>query len=510
MKRTTSLFLALSLAINFLIGGFLIYQYAGLPSAAAIIKDPGTYGPPAMEIIDGATTISTSDVTLQNTLVTGNLYLTQEIDHDVVTLNQVEVQGDMVISGGGDYKLLLKDCKVGNIIIENNDGALTIIAQGQTTADLVDINGEVTLQEDDLAHLALGFKNIRVNTTKRVLLLGDFNSIDATAKADIMVARGSIEAVNILSAGAVVDLATDVTVNTAVVDAIFYLTGNGRVDVVDLNVPGLILLQGQLGQVTCRTHGIFLEFHAGSMEKLLVPPMETAVSIMLAEDTLVEYVELNARAGFTGRGQVEKAVINHDGVTMDRPPATIEIEEGLMAMIAGEEYIREPEPEPEPQPEPEPTLPTVGLNNLSAISLLVGDSGTKNLRPDPTDAKLSVSSNDTSVATVSLLDSTLKVEGKKSGTATITVKAIKNGYQTRTRTFKVAVNALSDVKEFRVIGDAPGLPGYKVVLVTLHDPDQSKYTVKIGDVELRYRPENKNFQGVVLENQAKESNVRVR
>lgn len=508
MKRTTSILLALSLAINFLIGGLMMYQYFGLPAAEAsnIIKDPGTYGPPAMEIVDDDATISTSDVTLQNTLITGDLHLTQDIEHGVVTLNQVEVQGDLLVSGSGSYKLLLNDCKMGNIFLEDNDGTVTIIVQGQTSIDMADLKGEATLQEEGLDNLAQGFKNVRVNTSKRVLLLGDFNTVTVAAKADIIVARGSIEAVNILSGG-VLDLAKDVLVGTMVVDAPFQLKGQGTVGIMDLNVPGHILLQGKLGVVTLHTDGIFLEFHVGSIEKLLVTTMETAVSIMLVEGTHVEYVELNARAGFTGRGQIDKAVINHDGVSMDKPPTIIEIEEGLMATIAGEEYTYVPEPEPEPEPEP---LPFVALNSLSNInSLMVGDSSTKKLRPDPTDATLTASSSDTSVATVSLSGKTLRVEGIKSGPATITVTASKDGFRTSTRTFTVTVNTLSDVKKFET--DIALSPGKTYVEVYLFDPNPSKYVgkVKIGSVVLEYMESDKYFYGEVISSEAKKSKVKV-
>lgn len=501
MKKATSVLLAFSLALNFLIGGFLMYQYLGLPQAKAsnIIADPGTYGPPAMEIIDDNTTIITSGVTLQNTLVTGDLILSEEIGQGTVTLDRVEVQGDLIIRGGS-YKLLLVDCTAGRILVQQHDGALTIVARGRTGIGLTLLEGQAQLQEDGLDPGAPGFKDVRIKTEKRVLLLGDFDAVDIEAKADVKVTRGHIQAVSIAVPGAVLDLAQEAGVETLTANAKFQLTGAGSVHALDLNCPGLFPLQGQLGDVTCRSDGIFLELHAGSIARLLIPPLETAVSVALADGASVEYAEINARAGFTGLGQIDKAVINHDGVTMDRRPADIVIKEGLTVTIAGEEYTREPDPVP---------LPQVGLNSLTNISLLPGEAGSKTLRPEPDDAKLTAWSGNTGVATVSLSGNQLTVTAKKPGKAVITVEARKEGYATRTRTFTVTVHALSEVKTFQVENPPGGEPGYKLVIVGLFDPNPSQYIVKIGDIELKYLPNLKVFRGSVPENLAKKSNVKV-
>lgn len=527
MKRSTTIFLALSLALNLVLGGFLAYQYIGLPTAAASnhIKAPGTYGPPAMEILDGDTTISTSEVTLQNTLITGNLYLTAEVDSGVVSLRQVEVQGEVIISGGGNYDLLLFDTTLAKLSVQDNEGAVTIIAKGASSINTVEIGAEASIQEEALADGSLGFKNVRIVTDKKVILLGDFTNLDILTKANLKLLKGSAASVSLKDGGAntSLELAPGVEVDSLVLEAVLSLSGNGSVNTVELNAPGLTRLQGNLSEVSCRAGGIFLEFQAGSIEKLLVPPLEVATSIALAEDTYVANLELNSRTGVTGPGQIGTAIINHGGITLDQTPDKVIISQDMTAIIAGEEYRAEPEPEPTPEPtpepepkpdpnpspSPEPPKPSVSINSISNLTLLAGETGTRVINITPADAGLTVTSSNTGVATVSLSGKTVTVTAKGSGTATITVKGTKSGYTSATRTFKVTVNGLTDVKDFRV--ETGISPGKSLVIVTLWDPNPSKYVgkVRIGGVFLDYLEEQKQFYGEVNTPDAKAGNVRV-
>ena len=55
MKKALVVVLILSVALNLLLVAAIANQSFGIPIAEAIknINTPGTYGPPAMEIIDG-------------------------------------------------------------------------------------------------------------------------------------------------------------------------------------------------------------------------------------------------------------------------------------------------------------------------------------------------------------------------------------------------------------------------------------------------------------------------
>lgn len=501
MKKVVTAFFALSLVFNLILSVVLFYQNYSLPVAGALnnFETPGTYGPPAMEIIDGDATISTAGVTLQNTLITGNLYLTHEIDEGTITLDRVEVQGEVIVSGSG-FTLLLEDSSLDGITQEEG-GDLTIIAKGKTDVDMVILSGEASLQEDSLAEDAGGFKDVQVKTNQGIILLGGFASLDiAAGDANVRILKGS--AVNISIQGSAantnLELAKDVQVEILILGAISTLTGNGSVETVEVNVPGLTKLQGVLGEVSCQAEGIFLELHAGSIAKLIVPELENATSIHLVEETIVELMELNARTGVTGQGQIDTAKINQPGVTLDLTPGKIILAEGITATVNGEEY-KEPEPEPEPE--------YVKIHSISNMSLMEGKSGTRSISVTPSSASLKVKSSNTSVATASISGKKVTVTGKKSGTAKITVTGESSDYEKATRTFTVTVNAPSDVKKFEL--KTSFLVGHELVWVTLYASDPSAYKVSVGGVELKYRADAKLFFGDVPTADAKQSKVKV-
>jgi len=469
------------------------------------IEIPGTYGPPAMEIIDDDATISTADVTLRNTLISGNLYLTADITGGTITLDRVEVQG-VVIIAGGSYTLKLSDCTLAGVTVQENSGALTIVAGGATGIDMVSLAAETSLQEDGLQDSAQGFNDVKVVTKNKVLLLGSFGAVDIMApEANVKVLKGSVSTLNIQSAaaGTTLDLAPEVAVENLILDARMTLTGSGSVAITDINAAGLIQLGGVLGEVVCHAEGIFLDLLTGSIANLIVPELETATSINLAADTTTEFLELNAKAGVTGSGRIAKAIINSMGVNISQTPAKIVLAEGLVAMIGGEEYKIEPEPEPEPE------KPSVKINNLSNITLMTGKSATKTITVSPKGAKLTASSNDSNKAAVSLSGTTLTVTAKKSGTVTVTVRASKDGYTSDTETFKVYVHAPTDIKSFEVRKEGALKPGFKLIFVTLYASDPSSYKVSVAGVPLTYIPGDKVFYGEVPEEDAKQAKVKV-
>lgn len=506
MKKLPYYLLALSLLLNIMLFA-LLARGIELPAAEAIndIKEPGTYGPPAMEVVDKDFTINTVDVTLQNTLVNGNLFISILGQEGTITLEKVKVQGNVVVSSDRDITIILKNCLMNNITLQDGSGKLTLVAQGTTTVSSVETFTETVLTESELDN-AEGFTAVKISTAKPVTLTGDFDSLDITSAARLQITEGKVPFISIQGAAgnSEIDLAQGVEVGKLTAQTVFILTGQGTVFSLELNSAGLSKLQGDLRDVLLQAGGIFLELD-GTIANLKVPELEHATSITLAENCRVENMELGARTGITGQGTIGTVTITAQGVEIDQSPEKIIIPQGLTALINGQEYKYEPKPEPKP----EPPKPTVSVNSISNMSLLVNGTGTRNITVAPGGAALTVRSSNTTVATVSISGNTVTVTGKKAGTATITVNGSMNGYNSTSRSFTVTVNSPTAVKEFEV---RDGLsPGKKLVFVTLYDPDPSKYVgkVRIGTVVLQYLSEQKKFYGEVNTTDAKASNVRV-
>ena len=180
----------------------------------------------------------------------------------------------------------------------------------------------------------------------------------------------------------------------------------------------------------------------------------------------------------------------------------MELAEGIRAKVAGKEIAWEPEKEEEPAPAI-PSTPTVSIGAISNRVMGPGETAAISLAVSPGDAAISVSSSDTGIATVSLSGRTLKITaGTKQGTATITVKATRAGYNSRTRTFKVTMDPRRELCYRR--RPAP----YNGVAVRLKYSDAQNYRVFVGQTELDYMG-GKDFGGSVPAGDAKRSNVRV-
>ena len=476
MKKLLYYLLPLSLLLNIFLFGLLTHGIE-LPAAEAIndIREPGTYGPPTMEVVEKDFTINTVDVTLQNTLITGNLYINTNLD-GVITLDRVQVQGQVVISSDSQLTLQLIDCSLVHLSIAEGEGIITIEAKGSTRIDKVDTASLTFLIEDQLEN-APGFIDVTIKSVKKVSLRGDFESVEVPTTANIHVQQGRIAFVNIHSGGDNNELVLekDVQIGKLATAAVMTLVGQGAVQVVDLKSPGLIILQGEIEELNIHTGGVFLELD-GKVRKIHVPQLEHATSINLSEHTTIAEIELNGRTGITGHGTIELARILAEGVVIDQTPKKIVIPTGLTAIINGEEYRYIPAPEPKP----EPITPTVALDAIGNVNLTTfGQTRTINISATPGSA-ISVSSNNTAVS-VSQTGNSLTITGNRQGTATITVRAAKTGYNSRTRTFTVTVNPIKNVERRSMTALT------HTVAVTLHDNNPSKYKVVLeGFGELQY------------------------
>lgn len=433
MKKALTPILIFSLALNLLLIAAIANQgFSGIPKVEALkdISQAGTYGPPAMEVIEGDASINANDVVLQNTLITGELLLSEEINGGTITLQQVDVQGAIVIDASG-FTLLLSDCKVARITVRGA-GEVKLIARGATVITQTTFTAAGSLQEDSLTDDALGFKNVRIESGEKVSLVGTFEGLEiVAADSDVKFLKGEASSIDIAdsASGTTLDLSAEVNVGNLTINARATLLGSGQVEVLDVNAPGLIIIQGNLGEVYCRVEGIFLELQKGKIVSLTVIDLEQATNITLAANTVVDTLVLNGRTGVTGQGVIGEAIINSEDVTIDQMPGKIVVPKNIVVIIAGEEYKAPPEPEPEPDPEPEPKKTQITLNSIKNVTLLmVGKTENRTITVQPTDAVLTVTSSNKNIAAVNLVGNKITITGKGSGKATITVKATKTGY----------------------------------------------------------------------------------
>ncbi|WP_160032069.1 carbohydrate binding domain-containing protein [Paenibacillus sp. An7] len=104
---------------------------------AAMIADiktsPGTYE----SSVGGNLIVRSSDVTLKNTIIKGNLLLTEGIGEGSVVLQGVTVTGSVIVKGGGSHSIDISDSKLNRIVIDKSGEPVSVkIKEGSNVQEI--------------------------------------------------------------------------------------------------------------------------------------------------------------------------------------------------------------------------------------------------------------------------------------------------------------------------------------------------------------------------------------
>lgn len=156
-------------------------------AVGVLYNTAGTQGPASdTNTITGNATIVAAGVTLQNTVINGNLYLTEGIGDGEVKLKNVTVKGNTLIKGGGAHSLVLEDCTIPSITV-SKDG-VRVVASGNTSVSVVRLESGATLVT--VSSTGPGFETVTVSevipASATVTLQGNFQTVNVAA-ADVKV-----------------------------------------------------------------------------------------------------------------------------------------------------------------------------------------------------------------------------------------------------------------------------------------------------------------------------------
>ena len=209
----------------------------------------GTYGPETgTATISGSVTICAADVTLQNTIIEGDLLLAQSIGDGNVALRNVTVKGKTIINGGGPNSVIMYNFNGVTVVVDVPEGSrVRLVAQGNTTVANVSMEGNGMLQESELS--GSGFVNVAIPAGAQVTLSGNFQQVNVEGTgANVTVANGSITTLSIPenAVGAQVNLASTATVNTLNVNATANITGQGQITNANITANGVTIEQNPM------------------------------------------------------------------------------------------------------------------------------------------------------------------------------------------------------------------------------------------------------------------------
>ena len=91
-----------------------------------IINSPGTN---SIRDIKRNVLINTENSVLKDSIIEGNLYITEGVKDGDITLDNVEVKGNLVVKGGGENSVIIKNSKINRILVKKPRGIVRLVLE---------------------------------------------------------------------------------------------------------------------------------------------------------------------------------------------------------------------------------------------------------------------------------------------------------------------------------------------------------------------------------------------
>lgn len=193
----------------------------------------------------GNVTVTAKNLTLQNIVVEGNLYLAEGIGEGTVTLKDVTVKGNTIVRGGGIHSIIMYNFNGQTIVVDVPDGSnVRLVARGTSSLEDVVLESNAILEEDNLS--GEGFTTVIIPAGAEVVLNGTFDNVTVQgAGASVKVESGSINNLNVdaSAANANVNLAEGTSVSNLTVEAPAKVSGKGTINTAVINSSNVSIEQ---------------------------------------------------------------------------------------------------------------------------------------------------------------------------------------------------------------------------------------------------------------------------
>ena len=207
---------------------------------AKTYTQPGEFGSTSgIPSIVGDVMVQSSDVTLQNMLILGDLSIQGMGTSKEVTLKNVIVRGKTLISGGAS-QVGIVDSTLGYMNVCATSGSVRIVAAGRTQVGQTSLCSSVALEEKQLT--GDGFREVILSADMAkgatAELRGDFDTVAVNASGvKLQLEQGSIQkaAFSPGSVGSSGRVAPGTSVDRLVLDAVVSISGQGSIETATLN-----------------------------------------------------------------------------------------------------------------------------------------------------------------------------------------------------------------------------------------------------------------------------------
>lgn len=214
------------------------------PAIGTPLQSAGDY---SLGGVYGNVTISTSGVTLRNTTITGDLYLTGGIGLGSTTLENVTVLGKIIISGAGESdkgenSIMLRNVQASEMVVDGlTDWFVTVRAEGDTEIASTSVRTPAYLE--DATPAGLGLKYIELNGENGIALelAGNIGEVlNRTPGSKLSITQGSVDKLTVdeLATGSTLTIAQNAVVKNLNLDVGTNVSGQGDIDNLNVNSNG--------------------------------------------------------------------------------------------------------------------------------------------------------------------------------------------------------------------------------------------------------------------------------
>ncbi len=191
-------------------------------------------------MIEGNVTIASSRVNLQDTVITGDLYITEGVGTGAVNLRNVTVLGEVIVCGGGEgnfggNSVTLDSCTIWKLTVDGPETRpVSLYAKGNTNIPETNIKSTTYLQNHP--ETEVGFDNIEVKgpvETKLYLAGGSFENVAVMQPENgVLLGRGTVKNLTVDedAIDSQVTLDRNVVVENMNLDSNAAVTGRGDIE----------------------------------------------------------------------------------------------------------------------------------------------------------------------------------------------------------------------------------------------------------------------------------------
>ena len=195
----------------------------------------------------GNVTITSSGVTLKDTVVAGNLYVTAGVELGDVVLENVKVLGEIVVSGGGvseagEDSVILRNVDAPKLVVDNiKNQQVSLRVEGDGLIQQASVRTDAFLADNTPAGHGIGEIELNGENGLELKLAGNIkNVVNRTPESALSISSGRVDTI---------------TVDEKAVDSTLEISSGAEVDHVNLDVGTTVTGDGDIGDLVVNAPG---------------------------------------------------------------------------------------------------------------------------------------------------------------------------------------------------------------------------------------------------------------